>query len=727
MPEQSEIKLHALDYWQVLRNRFPVIMLAFFLVFMTALVIAYLRPNEYLGKVQLQVQRQANELEVFRETGSIADTGNASPHMTFMQTQFEIIKSRKTLMLVINNLELVQEFGVQNEQAAFQLLKDQINTENVRGTDLIDIEVYYTDAKFAADIANEVATSYRVRRVNEMQERASRALDTLTNQIEKQKAKLEKLRAAMLDKMEQYRVVDLQLGTPSWLRGSQPNTGIGSLVMRAKEEEFTAEGSIQDLRTTIKALQDLDGDELIKAAVDLGVNNQTLTKRYPDYQTALLTRESLRESGVGNKHPKSLNLDRQIELLKEMLLEAVDTAKSALGTRLSMAEQTLLNTKATKEDVEQRSLRERRENLEYIDAKKDYELSKEVLNKMQENLDKESIDVGSTQTPIVIHENAVEQLLPARPNIQLHIILGAVVGLVFGVGMAFFLEYLDTSVKSLEDVERYLGVPVLAVIPNEVGILHKQSGLAPDAEAYRILRTNIEFNRRSADANAISIVSGGAGEGKSTTLVNLAYVCAQGGYTTLMIDADLRRPQLHTFFDVNNSVGLTNYLTTDLVLEDVILQTPVENLYFMPSGILPADAAGILNSRRMSELMADVKSRFDLVLVDSPPILGVSDASVLASEADLTMAVIQHRKLPRAMLVRVKQAVENVGGDLFGVVLNNVDVRSDNQYQYYTSYYTYYSPSNIQETAQDEFLDESSGDKNELEVAEAANHAEDEY
>ena len=535
------------------------------------------------------------------------------------------------------------------------------------------------------------------------------------------------MRAAMLDKMEQYRVVDLQLGTPSWLRGSQPNTGIGSLVMRAKEEEFTAEGSIQDLRTTIKALQDLDGDELIKAAVDLGVNNQTLTKRYPDYQTALLTRESLRESGVGNKHPKSLNLDRQIELLKEMLLEAVDTAKSALGTRLSMAEQTLLNTKATKEGIEQRSLRERRENLEYIDAKKDYELSKEVLNKMQENLDKESIDVGSTQTPIVMHENAVEQLLPARPNIQLHIILGAVVGLVFGVGMAFFLEYLDTSVKSLEDVERYLGVPVLAVIPNEVGILHKQSGLAPDAEAYRILRTNIEFNRRSADANAISIVSGGAGEGKSTTLVNLAYVCAQGGYTTLMIDADLRRPQLHTFFDVNNSVGLTNYLTTDLVLEDVILQTPVENLYFMPSGILPADAAGILNSRRMSELMADVKSRFDLVLVDSPPILGVSDASVLASEADLTMAVIQHRKLPRAMLVRVKQAVENVGGDLFGVVLNNVDVRSDNQYQYYTSYYTYYSPSNIQETAQDEFLDESSGDKNELEVAEAANHAEDEY
>jgi polysaccharide biosynthesis transport protein len=271
-------------------------------------------------------------------------------------------------------------------------------------------------------------------------------------------------------------------------------------------------------------------------------------------------------------------------------------------------------------------------------------------------------------------------------------VLGAVVGMIFGIGIAFFLEYLDTSVKSLEDVERYLQVPVLAVIPKDVGVLHKQSGMSPDAEAYRILRTNIEFNRKNPEDNAITVVSGGAGEGKSTTLVNLAYICAQGGYTTLMIDADLRRPRLHTFFDINNSVGLTNYLTTELMLEDVILQTPVDNLYFMPSGILPADAAGILNSRRMSELIQDVKQRFDLVLVDSPPILGVSDASVLASEVDLTMIVVQHRKLPRNMLLRVKQAVENVGGNVIGVVLNNVDVRSDSQYQYYTSYYTYYAP-----------------------------------
>ena len=329
-------------------------------------------------------------------------------------------------------------------------------------------------------------------------------------------------------------------------------------------------------------------------------------------------------------------------------------------------------------------------------SKNEFETAQQMMDRMKEKLNTERINIKQPQNLIELHEEPLVAQFPSSPNVTLNLILGALIGLVFGVGIAFFLEYLDTSVKTLEDVERYLQVPVLAVIPKEVGILHKQSGMSPDAEAYRILRTNIEFNRKNPEDNSLTVVSGGAGEGKSTTLVNLAYICAQGGYTTLMIDADLRRPRLHTFFDINNSVGLTNYLTTELMLEDVILQTPVDNLFFMPSGILPADAAGILNSRRMSELIQDVKQRFDLVLVDSPPILGVSDASVLASEVDLTMIVVQHRKLPRNMLLRVKQSVENVGGNVIGVVLNNVDVRSDSQYQYYTSYYTYYAPAESQ-------------------------------
>jgi capsular exopolysaccharide synthesis family protein len=187
-------------------------------------------------------------------------------------------------------------------------------------------------------------------------------------------------------------------------------------------------------------------------------------------------------------------------------------------------------------------------------------------------------------------------------------------------------------------------------------------------------------------------VSGGPGEGKSTTIANLAFICAQGGYSTLIVDADLRRPVQHLLFDLNNECGLTNYLTTDMDLDQAISPTSVENLSILPSGVLPSDAVGILNSQRMSDTIAELKMRYDIVFFDSPPILGVSDASVIASEVDQTVIVVQHRRFPRAMLTRVKQAILGVGGTVLGVVLNNVDLKHDQNYYYYTNYYGYYTP-----------------------------------
>jgi capsular exopolysaccharide synthesis family protein len=148
----------------------------------------------------------------------------------------------------------------------------------------------------------------------------------------------------------------------------------------------------------------------------------------------------------------------------------------------------------------------------------------------------------------------------------------------------------------------------------------------------------------------------------------------------------------HDIFDLDNSIGLTNYLTTEMELHEVIFPTTVENLSILPSGILPSDAVGILNSQRMSDMIAELKQRYDIVFFDSPPMLGVSDASVLASEVDQTIIVVQHRRFPRAMLTRVKQAVIGVGGSVLGVVLNNVDLKHDQNYYYYTNYYGYYSP-----------------------------------
>jgi polysaccharide biosynthesis transport protein len=685
----SEVKLHALDYWQVIRNRYGVILLAFFLVFMTAAVITYIMPREYLGRVRLQIQPVSQDYEVFRE--------NSARQMitpAYIQTQFQIITSKETLYDVIEELQLVKMWDDAKTRAdAYGLLLDKLETEEVRGTDLIDIEIFHTDPKEAADLANAIGQAYKNRRTEIETTRSNQALDMLNAQETLQEQKVEDARQKMIELMEKFNIVDLGGGMPAWAGvGDTTETGSKQIVMASKMNSLQAEQEISTIKTHIDTLTGLEGERLIEGAVALNVMDSTISVFFPERQKLKVQLEALLQTGLGPQHPDIQSVKSQLDEVNRILENGVKSVKESLQTRLQIAEGSLKSLEGIEDEKKEESMDERKSYTQYVEAKRAYETQNMILTDMRQALLKEKVDLSLPKNPITIHENAEANEVPAKPRVPLQLALGAVVGIVFGIGLAFFLEYLDTSVKTLEDVERYLGVPVLAVIPKDVGVLHKQSGLSPDAEAYRILRTNIEFNRKSADANAITVVSGGAGEGKSTTLVNLAYICAQGGYNTLMIDGDLRRPKLHTFFDINNSVGLTNYLTTDLMLEDVILQTPIDNLYFMPSGILPADAAGILNSRRMSELIADVKNRFDLVLIDSPPILGVSDASVLASEVDLTMIVIQHRKLPRGMLIRVKQAIENVGGHLLGVVLNNVDVRSDSQYQYYTSYYTYYSP-----------------------------------
>ncbi len=687
----NEAALHAIDYWQVIKNRYGIILLTLCLVFLTAGVITYLMPKKFQSEAVIEIKPRNLGLTPF---GASANNLRPVQNMTPQDfgTEFEKISSRNSLMRVVEKLQLTNNWGVDRE-TALSILKNIVATQNIRGTNLISITVRHEDPEDAKNVAEEVANAYRDYRISLESSDTLRNLEELNTAVRNQEDKVEEARKLVNKIIRQ--------------KGIRDTGDRGRFVRQESDEEMEARSALEQynllitektqLESQIQSLLKNNTEELILFAAGLELpDGNTIKTIYPQFLEAKLQLDSLKTSGLGPRHPSVQAASEMIQGMRRQMEGGVVSLRATLNKKLEIANDNLKAIELRKDATKQEAIMKGIETQDYNDAQNAYDMDVELLNEMRI---KQVGEVIASKTPpdsILIHEEPVIANSYVTPKVSLNLALGLVLGLIFGLGIAFFLEYLDTSVKSLEDVERYLQVPVLAVIPKDVGILHKQSGMSPDAEAYRILRTNIEFNRKNPEDNAITVVSGGAGEGKSTTLVNLAYICAQGGYTTLMIDADLRRPRLHTFFDINNSVGLTNFLTTELLLEDVILQTPVDNLFFMPSGILPADAAGILNSRRMSELIQDVKQRFDLVLIDSPPILGVSDASVLASEVDLTMIVVQHRKLPRNMLVRVKQAVENVGGNVIGVVLNNVDVRSDSQYQYYTSYYTYYAPAESQ-------------------------------
>jgi capsular exopolysaccharide synthesis family protein len=335
----------------------------------------------------------------------------------------------------------------------------------------------------------------------------------------------------------------------------------------------------------------------------------------------------------------------------------------------------------------------------YYVAKQELADASQFKQILQLKISSETTDLKLPKESIVeIIDHAKVKNKAVQPNKKLYIGVGIVVGLLVGILLAFFIEYLDTSVKTIDDVERTLQAPVLGVIPQNVGFLLDEGAESPHAEAYRVLRTNLLFSRKDDQLNSIAIVSAGAGEGKSTTVMNLATVFAQNGNRVVIVDSDLRRPTLHKMFRVTNSIGLTNYLLKQNTLEEVIQTTSLPTLDFMASGKLPSSSMGILSSSQMKSLIGELKKRYDFVFFDSPPLMGVSDASILASEVDLTMQVIQYRRYPQPMNIRAKQMIEKVGGNLLGIVLNNINMSQDESYYYYSGYYQeYYSKDQEQE------------------------------
>ncbi len=681
----QEAKLHFLDYWRVIRLRLPIIVLAFLLVVVTAGVTTYFLPRQYQSNVIIEVEQNEQKIRIFSE----GFQGGMGMDPRFATTQFQIIQRKEMLYPVIDALNLVQkwsqEYGIRSKEQAYFKLRGMIDVREVRNTNLLQISVESTDPQEASDLANTIAQEYQRKRIDEQQKILTRSLATLEDEVAKQRAKVQQAS----DDMSRIRT---ELGITDLNPDSMEDPMQAQEKILLDQEAITSEARIMaaSLRTKYEQIEKLSGDDLMRSLPTLEIQDQTISQILPQYQEISSELARAMQSGLGARHPNILSLRAKKDTYEKQLTDQINSIRRTLAANLEITDKSVTGMEQQLDQARLSQREAKARNVEYARAKNNYIQAKKVLEAAELRLSTETMQRSMPMSPARIWERAEPASAPSKPKVLLNMALAVVVGLIVGVGLAFFLEYLDTSVKTMEDVENFLQVPVLAVVPKDIKLLLENPDATADAEAYRILRTNVEFNRKSSDANTLTFVSGGAGEGKSTTLANLAYTFAQGGYNTLVVDADLRRPTQHRFFGVDGDRGLTDFLTTDIDLEDVVQTTQLPNLFILPSGKLPFDAVGVLNSQRMMDLIAQVKNRFDIVFFDSPPILGVSDASVLVRAVDLTVVVVQHRRFPRAMLQRVKQAVINVGGNILGVVLNNVDVRHDQYYEYYTAYYTYY-------------------------------------
>jgi len=688
---ETETKLHFLDYWRVIRIRKTVILAVFLLVVLTTTAVTFLLPQSWSSTVRISVEKDVSDINPI---GFAQNAQQYDPY--FIQTEFEKIKSKTVLHRVIKDLDLMRKWGDRYNNRipltmaeTFQLLSRRIDVRQTRNTTLIEIRVY-SDAKEkpaeeAAQIANKIAEVYRSTRLDLKRDMAKRGIAAL----EERQLKLDedvKLAQARVDKLRKdLKISDL---------GSD-HTGVGVLtldtesVRRLEGERITIEAtynSLQALLTKLSELSDKGRKELRNAILTAHYDPQLaelLEKLWATETTLVKLKESMGPEHVEIKSLAAMQVD-----LNSKVNDRIEGMMAGLKMKAVAAKATLDGMAKVVEDAKKRDAENTELFRPYFLEKRELENQQKIRDAVILRILQETVDAALPKTSIVeIVDQAEPGLRPVSPNLTLNITLGVIVGLIVGIGLAFFIEYLDTSVKTIDDVERSLQAPVLGVIPQNVGSLIEEGVESPHAEAYRVLRTNVLFSRKRDDATTLTVVSGGAGEGKSTTIFNLATVFAQNGQRVLLVDSDLRRPSLHKLLKLSNGIGLTNYLLRQNTLEEVVQTTPVPTLDFLPSGKLPSSSLGILSSTQMKEFIQEAKRRYDFVFFDSPPIMGVSDASVLASEVDLAILVIQYRKYPQAMTLRAKQMVEKVGGNLLGVVLNNINISQDSYYYYYSGYY----------------------------------------
>ena len=676
----GEIKLHLLDYWRVIRVRLPLITLIFLLVVITAGVATYLTPRQYQSSVTMEV-KQNTKIHIFN--------GDSGDHIdpTFTTTQFQIIQHKEVLYPVIDSMKLMQKWEMHSKELAYMQLRRMLTVTEVRNTDLIQISVLDKDRQEAADLANTIAVEYQRKRIDEQQSWVARSLVQLEDEVDKQREKTQELQDAMTKIRLDGGIVDVNPDSESDVKTGEDNS-----VLSVEQQVSDMRIKVSTLQSKVQQLQGMSDEQIMRSLKEFEVDDPTITQISPEYDAAVSQQANLLASGLGPNHPTVKALSAKMDVYTKQLKDEIVNLRKTLNSNLAISQKGLDAMEKNLADAEKAQTTSKTDSITYQQAKNEYLKAKKILEAAEAKLNTERMDITMPESPATIWEKAEIADFPAKPQVAQNMLIAVAVGLALGIGLAFLIEYLDTSVKTMQDLEAAIGVPVLAVIPKDVAVLKDAPSDCPDAEGYRIMRTNIEFTSKSADARTITMISGGAGEGKSTTLNNLAYTFANGGYRTLIVDADLRRPSQHRFFEVSNERGLSDYLTTDIPLEPLVIKTSVENLSFLPSGRLPIDAVGILNSQRMIDLMHQVKNSYDMIFFDSPPILGVSDASVIASAVDMTIIVVQHRRFPKSMLKRVKQGLVNVNAKIIGCVLNNTDIRHDEYYEYYTSYYQYYSP-----------------------------------
>ena len=685
----GEGAFHVNDLWRVIRNRWPTSITILVLVMATGFVVTKLQPKIYESSAVLRVEKENRDLQVFASSLDGFDP-------IFFQTEFELIQSKKVLYPVIEKLKIADRLcrsmelplGSLNDDQAFQLFrKNYLEVRPFRNTKLIEVVCQSEQPDEAALYANSITESYEAYRQNEITGRSDSGLKALDAEVEKQKNLVSEA-AAKIEKLRRDLKIDELPGSSAQVQ----STTLSDMEIQRKEAQLSElRADMISRKVRLEKVADLTIEQLESTLPALQLEDPTTASTKQMYLQALQNVASMQKQGYGKKHPEMQGAMKVVSERRDQLNKLVLGIRRALSIDLSVAQAKVENLEKEVAELRGQLRADRTDRLApYNEARRDFETQSQLLDVLTSRYRQQAVESKIETRPVQIINRAEPSVRPVKPNLKVNLALSFVVGLVLGLSLAFFIEYLDTSIKTMDDVEKYLGISVLAVIPRGAKFLTLDDPNSRFAEGYRILCAKLNLTGRRDVARCITVLSGGPGEGKSTTTFNLGWVCAQSGMRVLIIDADIRRPSMHRAVGLENTLGLGEFLAGQASLDELVQATSIPNMEILTAGNLGPEDLGGFSRARFASLLEICRNNYDVIMVDSPPVLGISDASVISQEVDVTLLLIQHRRYPRNVSQRAKRVIEEVGGKLFGVILNNVNIKTDDNYYYYAGYSTQY-------------------------------------
>jgi capsular exopolysaccharide synthesis family protein len=730
-----------LAYWRTIRKRRWTILTVLVIVFAVALIGTLKQKPIYRGRALLEIQKENPDVASLKELFELESVSD-----TYLETQFRVLASESLAYRVIEQLQLekLEEFdppkpwwsfggdrkaatqpavaGLAPEsdpdvrQQVLLHFQDALSIDPVKRSRLVAVSFESTDADRAARIVNTLAANYIEQSLEARWKATQKATEWLSQQLLGLKARLEKSE----DELQKYARENGLIFLESE-KGKSEN--IFDERLRQLQEELTrAQAARFEKESLYRLVQ--TGDFVSLPGIAENKLIQDLTVRLAD----LRREQALLSTTFNPEYPKVKQLQNQIDEVDGIIARERQHAAERITNDYIAAQKRESFVRTAFEQQEKQANQIAGRSVQYNILKRETDTNKQLYEGLLQRMKEAGVSAGLKASNVRIVDPAEPPRKPVKPRIVLNLSLALFFGLALGIGAAFLQEHLDNTLKTSEDVKRFVHLPTLAVIPSVESLNGRavgaygfrermkllsngnghgeKSGRMPTqwyridtaemehsvlSEAFRGLRTSVLLSSVERPPRTLIVSSAQPTEGKTTVSTNLAISLSQLRHKVLIIDGDMRRPALHHVFNLPEEPGLVNYLTGERGWRDVVQPTGIPGLSALVTGQIPFNPAELLSLERMRSLILEAAAEYNFVLLDSPPLVNVADSRILSTMVEGVILVVRAGATPRDLVQRAQAYTSSVGSPIFGVVLNNLDVREDaSEYKYYRA--DYYGP-----------------------------------